>query len=62
MFDIKTIEAEARKEVAEEQGKAAKAQIKAKLQAISKARAIVANLEREYEVLLREVASDVSEG
>ena len=57
MFDIKKIEAEAREELAEEQGKAAKASLKAKLKAISQARAVVANLEREYEVLLREVGS-----
>jgi hypothetical protein len=61
MFDIKQIEADAKKEVAEEEGKAAKAAIKSKLQQISKARAVVANLEREYEVLLREVGSNLAE-
>ena len=60
MFDINEIERQAKAEVAEEQGKAAKVAIKKKLAAISAARAVVANLEREYEVLLREVAADVS--
>ncbi len=61
MFDIKSVEAEAKRELAEEQAKAAKSALKKKLAAISAARAVVANLEREYEVLLREVASDVAE-
>lgn len=59
MFDIKSVEEEARKELAEEQGKAAKAKIKDKLSQIAKARAITVNLEHEYEVLLREIGSEV---
>lgn len=57
MFDIKKAEEEARKEVAEEQASAAKSKIKAKLKAIADAKKIVANLEHEYEVLLRELGS-----
>lgn len=57
MFDIKKAEAEAREEVAKEAQEAAKAQIKAKLKSIEQARRVVANLEREYEVLLREVGA-----
>lgn len=59
MFDIKTVEAEAKKEIAEEQGKRAKEKIKGHLAKICAARAVIANLEREYEVLLAEVGADV---
>jgi predicted GTPase len=58
MFDITKIEEEARKEVAEEQAKAAKTKIKAHLGKIAAAKAVLANLEREYEVILREVGSE----
>lgn len=51
-FDIKKVEEEARKEVSEEQATKAKGQIKAKLKAIADAKAVVANLEKEYQVLL----------
>lgn len=57
MFDIKKIQADAEKEIAEELATSAKKAIKDKLRSISAARAVVANLEREYEVLLREVAA-----
>lgn len=59
MFDIKKVEEEARKEIAEEQAKAAKGKIKDKLAQISKARAVVQQLEREYEVMIQEVGADV---
>lgn len=59
MFDISAVEAEAKKEIAEESAKAAKAKIKGKLHQIAAARSVVSNLEREYEVLLREVGADV---
>lgn len=59
MFDIKEVEKQAKAELAEEQGKAAKAKIKEKLSQINKARAVVSNLEHEYEVLLREIGSDI---
>lgn len=59
MFDIKAAEAEAKKELAKEQCEAAKGMIKAHLKKIAAAKAIVVNLEREYEVMLREAAEDV---
>jgi len=59
MFDVKAAEAEAQKEVAEEQSKAAKGKIiKSHLIKIA-AEQVVANLRREYEVLLREIGADV---
>lgn len=61
IIDITAIEAEARAELAVEQGKAAKAKLKSKLQQIAASRAVTANLEREYGVLLRTVASDGAE-
>ena len=59
MFDVKAAEAEAQKEVAEEQSKAAKGKIKSHLIKIAAAEQVVANLRREYEVLLREIGADV---
>lgn len=58
MFDIKAVEAEARKELAKEQGEVAKGKLKAKLKAIAAAKAVVANLEREYGALILEAAAD----
>ena len=58
MFDIKAVEAEAQKEVAEEAGKAAKGKIKESLKKIAAARAVVANLEREHEVILRTIGAE----
>mgnify|MGYP001457266039 CR=1 FL=1 len=58
MFDIKAVEAEARKEIAEAQAAAAKSRIKDHLAKIAAAKKVVANLEREYEVLLAEVGAD----
>jgi len=58
MFDIKSVEADAKKELAEEQGKVAKGKIKDHLKKLSNARLVVANLEREYEVLLQEIGSE----
>lgn len=58
MFDIKAVEAEARKEIAEAQAEVAKGKIKAHLAKIAAAKKVVANLEREYEVLLAEVGAD----
>lgn len=55
MFDIKKIEAEAKKELADEQSKDAKNKIKKKVREIEQARRIVRNLEGEYEVLLRDI-------
>lgn len=57
MFDIKKIEDEARKEVADEQAVKAKSQIKAKLAQINTAKKVVANLELEYNALLLEIGN-----
>lgn len=56
MFDIKKVEEEAKLEVAAEAGAKAKREIKAKLQAINAAKAVVSNLEREYGILLKTIA------
>ena len=61
MFDIKQAEKEAREELAEEQVAKAKKLLKEKLRQISQARAVVANLEREYNALLLEAGSDLEE-
>lgn len=57
MFDIKAIEADALKEIAEEQAKLAKGKIKAKLAEIARAERIVGNLREEYKVLLADIGS-----
>lgn len=57
MFDVKKIEETARLELAKEQGEKAKTQIKSQLQKIAAARSVVSNLERDYEVLLREIGA-----
>lgn len=57
MFDISAVEAEAQKEIAEEQAKVAKGKIKAKLSAIASAEQILANLRAEYQILLRDIGS-----
>ena len=59
MFDINAAEREAKEELSEEQAKRAKGKIKAHLVKLSQARAIVANLEREYEAIKLEAASDL---
>ncbi|MBT1154445.1 hypothetical protein J1C56_02450 [Aminobacter anthyllidis] len=55
MFDIKAVEAEAKKELNEERTKAAKAKLKAALKRIEDARAILRNAEDEYAVILRDI-------
>ena len=55
MFDVKQAEADAKKELAEETGKVAKKKIKAKLQGIASAEKVLANLKREYAVLLEDI-------
>lgn len=52
---IKTIEQEAKAELAKENGEKAKVKIKAKLREIDAAEKIVANLKGEYEVLLKDL-------
>lgn len=55
MFDVKKVEEEARAEVAKEEGDKAKAKIKGSLKSIAAAKAVLSNLEREHEVLLRTI-------
>ena len=57
MLDIEAIEQEAQEELQENTAKEAKAKIKAHLKRISDAKKIVANLEAEYKVLLKDIAS-----
>jgi len=57
MFDIKQVEEEARKELADEKSTAAKSKIKAHLAKIAAAKKVVANLEEEYQVLLRDIGA-----
>ena len=59
MFDIKAVEAQARKELAEARAKEATTKIKSKLEQIAKAEKIVQTLRMEYEVLLKEIALEV---
>lgn len=56
MFDIKAAQQEAQAEIAKEQSSKAKESIKAHLKKIAASRAVTANLEREYEVLLASIA------
>ncbi len=58
MFDITAAEKEAREELAKEQLTAAKSKIKDSLKKIAAAEAVVANLRREHEVLMRTVAGE----
>ena len=55
MFDIKSVEDEARRELAEEKAKAAKGKIKDSLKRIAAAEAIVRNLREEHAVLLADI-------
>jgi hypothetical protein len=57
MFDIKTVEAEAKAEIAKERGEKAKGKIKESLRKIAQARQIVTNLEAEHAVLLADIGS-----
>jgi hypothetical protein len=57
MFDIKKVEAEALKEIAEEKAKGAKTKIKASIAKIDAARTILRNLEEEHQVLLRDIGA-----
>jgi hypothetical protein len=58
MFDVNAVEKEAKAELAKEQAGKAKDAIKSHLKTIASAKAIVASLEREYEVLLAEVTAE----
>jgi hypothetical protein len=57
MFDVKDVQAEAEKEIAEERKTVAKARIKSKLREIAQAERIVANLRDEYAVLLQDIGA-----
>lgn len=59
MFDINQVEKDALAELAKERADKAKGKIKASLQAIARARAVVDNLELEHAVLMRDIGSDV---
>jgi len=56
MFDIKALKDEARKEVAEEESKKAKAALIGKLRQLAAAQKIVKNIEREIEDLEASIA------
>lgn len=55
MFDIKKVEADAAAEVAKEEADKARGKIKASLQKINSAEAVLANCRREHEVLLKTI-------
>lgn len=57
-INIRRIEQEAFDELSDERSAAAKVKIKAKIQELERARKIVANLEAEYELLLKDLGSD----
>ncbi len=57
MFDVKAVEAEARKEVAAERGEAAKAKIKSALKEIEAAEKVLANAKLRYELVLRDIGA-----
>jgi hypothetical protein len=56
--DIKAVQAEAEKEIRDEAIKAAKGKIKESLSKIAKAKSVVAQLERDHEVLLQTIAAE----
>jgi hypothetical protein len=58
MIDIKTVEAEARAELNADAAKAAKTKIKASLQTIARAEAVLQNARDEHAVLLRTIGAD----
>lgn len=62
MFDIKELEREVDKEVADEVMKEAKKKLIAKRKEIGKAKAMLRNLENEYKALLHEVSEDAADG
>jgi hypothetical protein len=57
MFDVKAIEAEARKEVAKERADAAKKRLKAALEAVANAERILANARLGYDAVLKEIGA-----
>jgi len=59
MIDLKKIEADARKEVAEDMAKQAKDKVKGKLREISAAEKVVRNLRNELQMILEDVGEDI---
>jgi len=57
MFDINQVEKDAKAELVKERGEAAKKKIKEKLRQIATARQVVANLEGEYELMLKDIGT-----
>lgn len=58
MIDIKAVKEEARKEIAEEQGKKAKDALKRKLRDLEAAKNIVRNIERE----INDIEASIADG
>lgn len=58
MFDVNSVEKEAREELAKEMGSAAKTKIKASLRAIAMAEKALLNLRNEHAVLMRDIGSE----
>jgi formate dehydrogenase assembly factor FdhD len=59
MIDIKTIEAEAQKELSEEVAKLARSKIKASLKRIQDAEKILANARLEHAALMRDIGGEL---
>jgi hypothetical protein len=57
MFDVKKVEADAAKELAEEKATAAKSKIKDSLKKIAAAEKVLQNLRDEHAVLLRDIGA-----
>lgn len=57
MFDIKAVEAEAKKELAAERNEVVKREIKSLLKQIADSEQITANLRLKYEAKIRELAA-----
>lgn len=58
MFDVSSIEKEARDELAREMGAAAKTKIKASLRTIAMAEKALLNARNEHAVLMRDIGSE----
>jgi hypothetical protein len=59
VIDIKALEADAQKELAEELSKAARTKIKASLKRISDAEKILANARLEHAALMRDISGEI---
>lgn len=58
MIDIKKLKADAQKEINEEMEKDAKGKIKSHLEKIAKAKAVLRNLEHEYDLLIEAICNE----